>query len=193
MTARLIGYARVSSNDQDLTIQRSALQRAGCNIVLEEKISGTKRDNREKLDLALKILSPGDALVVTRLDRLGRSLRDLSNVTHEIEERGASLQVLEQSVDTSTSSGRAFFGMLATFAQFETDIRRERQAEGIAKIKGDPELRRKKYRGRAPLPDVIKAKVRELASQERGPVWIARELKISRHSVHRILKEGQAQ
>lgn len=187
---RLIGYARVSSNDQDLSIQKSALNRAGCGIILEEKISGTKRDNREQLDLALKILASGDSLVVTRLDRLGRSMRDLLNISHEIQERGASLRVTEQNVDTSTSAGRAFFNMLGTFAQFETDIRRERQMEGIAKIKGDPDLRRKKYRGRAPLPDAIKAQVRELAKQERGPVWIARELKISRHSVHRILKEG---
>jgi DNA invertase Pin-like site-specific DNA recombinase len=100
--------------------------------------------------LALKVLSEGDTLVVTRLDRLGRSLRDLANIAHEIEAKGAALRVLEQSVDTSTSAGKAFFGMLAVFAQFETDVRRERQAEGIGRIIADPILRRQKYPGGKP-------------------------------------------
>jgi DNA invertase Pin-like site-specific DNA recombinase len=78
----------------------------------------------------LKVLTSGDSLVVTRLDRLGRSLRDLANIALEIDALGALLRVLEQSVDTATSAGRAFFGMLAVFAQFDTDVRRERQAEG---------------------------------------------------------------
>ena len=132
---RRIGYARVSTDDQDLTIQNAALEKDGCAIVFEEKRSGTKRDGRDQLQLAMKVLTKGDSFVVTRLDRLGRSLRDLANIAHEIEALGAHLRVLEQSVDTATSAGRAFFGMLAVFAQFETDVRRERQAEGIAKAK----------------------------------------------------------
>src|SRR5688572_7093153 len=106
---RMIGYARVSTTDQDLTVQRAALEKAGCSIVLEEKITGTKRDGREQLELAMKLLTKGDVLTVTRLDRLGRSLRDLSNIAHELQEKGAALRVIEQSVDTSTSAGRAFF------------------------------------------------------------------------------------
>ena len=144
---RKIGYARVSTVDQDLAIQKAALAREGCAIILEEKISGTKRDGRDQLLLALKVLSEGDTLVVTRLDRLGRSLLDLANIAHEMEGNKAALRVLEQSVDTATSAGKAFFGMLAVFARFETDVRRERQAEGIARIIADPKLRRQKYLG----------------------------------------------
>lgn len=186
---RLIGYARVSTADQNLDLQKAALQKAGCHIILDEKMSGTKRTGRENLDLALKILVQGDSLVVTRLDRLGRSLRDLANIIHEIEERGASLVVTEQAVDTSTSAGRAFFGMLATFAAFETDVRRERQLEGIAKIKADPVLRKLKYKGgRKPMD---RSKVLELNAQHRGPSYIARQLGINRVTVYRILKEAK--
>lgn len=188
--SRLIGYARVSSTDQDLSVQRAALQRAGCNVILEEKISGTKRLGREQLDLALKILTSGDALVVLRLDRLGRSLRDLANIAHELQEKGAALRVLEQNVDTGTSAGRAFFGMLATFAQFETDVRSERQREGIERVKADPTLRREKYKGRRPVVD--RSKVLAMAADKRGPSYIAEKLGISRMSVHRILKASEA-
>jgi DNA invertase Pin-like site-specific DNA recombinase len=113
-------------------VKTGSLEHAGCAIVLEETGTGTKRLGRDKLDLALKLITEGDVLTVTPLDRLGRSLRDLANIAHELAEKGAALRVIEQNVDTSTSAGRAFFGMLATFAQFETDVRRERQAEGIA-------------------------------------------------------------
>jgi DNA invertase Pin-like site-specific DNA recombinase len=121
-----VQYARVSSVDQDLTVQREALKKAGVRVAFEEKASGIKRDNRSELGKALHILGDGDTLVVTRLDRLGRSLKDLANIAHEIEDAGAHLKVLEQNVDTSNSAGRAFFGMLAVFAAFETDVRRER-------------------------------------------------------------------
>jgi DNA invertase Pin-like site-specific DNA recombinase len=100
--------------------------------------------------------------VVTRLDRLGRSLRDLANVAHEIDEAGANFRVLEQAVDTSTSAGRAFFGMLAVFAAFETDVRRERQMEGIAMAK-----RRGVYTGRQPSLD--RERVKQLAKDDLGP------------------------
>jgi hypothetical protein len=106
---KLIGYARVSTTDQDLKVQREALRRAGVGVVFEEKASGTKRDGRTELQKVLSILGKGDALVVTRLDRLGRSLRDLANIAHEIEQAGAHLKVVEQSVDTSSAAGRAFF------------------------------------------------------------------------------------
>ena len=132
---RRTGYARVSSEDQNLHIQKEALDRDRCGIVFEEKRSGTKRGGGEQLDLAHKVLAKGDTLVVTRLDRLGRSLRDLANIAHEIDDAGAHLRVIEQSVDTATSAGGAFFGMLAVFARFETDVSRDRQAEEIAKAK----------------------------------------------------------
>ncbi len=181
--ARRIGYARVSTEDQNLSIQKAALEADKCAIVFEEKKSGTKRAGRAQLDLALKVLQKGDTLAVTRLDRLGSSLRDLANIAHEIDAIGGHLRVIEQSVDTSTSAGRAFFGMLAVFAQFETDVRRDRQAEGIAKAKkagvytgGKPRIDRKR------VADRIKA--------GEGPAAIARLLGISRMSVYRIMREA---
>jgi DNA invertase Pin-like site-specific DNA recombinase len=187
LMGRKIGYARVSSGDQDLSIQRRALEADGCALVLEEKISGTKRDDRRQLQIALTILSSGDALVVTRLDRLGRSLRDLTNIAHEIEGKKASLRVIEQAVDTSSSAGKAFFGMLAVFAQFETDVRRERQAEGIARVVSDPKLRRQKYAGGKPRID--RTRVVDMRNAGHGPAAIAKTLGISRMSVYRVLRE----
>ena len=115
--AKRLGYARVSTTDQDLKIQRKALKRAGCGVIFEEKVSGTKRDGREELTKVLGVLGRGDALVVTRLDRLGRSLRDLANIAHEIEQAGAALVVTEQSVDTSTPAGRAFLNSSASSSE----------------------------------------------------------------------------
>lgn len=181
--ARRIGYARVSTNDQDLSLQTSALGRDGCAIVFEEKRSGTKRIGRAQLDLALKVLVKGDTLVVTRLDRLGRSLRDLANIAHEIEEAGAHLRVLEQSVDTATSAGRAFFGMLAVFAQFETDVRRDRQAEGIERAK-----KAGMYTGGKPRID--RSEVIDRLKAGLGPAAVARALGVSRMSVYRIIEEA---
>ena len=183
--ARRIGYARVSTEDQKLAIQKAALEKDGCAIIFEEKRTGTKRNDREQLELALKVLTKGDTLVVTRLDRLGRSMRDLANLVHEIEDTGANLRVIEQSVDTGTSAGRAFFGMLAVFAQFETDVRRERQAEGIAKAKKAGVYTGGKVR-------IDRRRVKELSADGRGPTAIARELGVSRMSVYRILREELA-
>lgn len=179
---RKIGYARVSTDDQDLAIQRAALEKVECSLILEEKKSGTSRSGRDQLDLAMKILTPGDTLAVTRLDRLGRSLRDLANISHELDQLGAHLLVIEQSVDTSTSAGRAFFGMLAVFAQFETDVRRERQAEGIAKAK-----KAGVYLGNQPR--IPRDQIKLLTNSGLGATAVARELGISRASVYRILAE----
>ena len=179
---RRIGYARVSTDDQNLSIQKASLEADKCKIVFEEKKSGTKRAGRAQLDLALKVLQEGDTLVVTRLDRLGRSLRDLANIAHEIDSIGGHLRVVEQSVDTSTSAGRAFFGMLAVFAQFETDVRRDRQAEGIAKAK-----KAGVYTGGKPR--ISRKKVSEMIQEGCGPAAIARSLGVSRMSVYRIMRE----
>ena len=160
-SGKLIGYARVSTTDQDLTVQREALRRAGVGVIFEEKASGTKRDGRTELQKVLSVLGEGDALVVTRLDRLGRSMRDFANIAHEIEQAGAYLKVLEQSVDTSSAAGRAFYGMLAVFAAFETDVRRERQLEGIALAK-----RQGVYKGGKARLDRVR--VKELSRQWPG-------------------------
>jgi DNA invertase Pin-like site-specific DNA recombinase len=176
---KLLGYARVSTSDQDLTVQRQALKGAGVGTIFEE----TARNDRTELQKVLGVLGDGDTLVVTRLDRLGRSLRDLANVAHEIVEAGANLKVLDQSVDTATAAGRAFFGMLAVFAAFETDVRRERQMEGIALAK-----RQGVYTGGKARLD--RGRVNQLANDGVGPAKIARELGMARSSVYRLLEDA---
>jgi DNA invertase Pin-like site-specific DNA recombinase len=177
----LYGYARVSTLDQDLTLQENALRTAGCAIVRAEKKSGARRDGRSELQVLLDFVQPGDTLVVTRIDRLARSLKDLQDIVHELKAKGVALRATEQPVDTGTAAGKAFLDMLGVFAEFETNLRRERQLEGIkaAKAKGV-------YKGRKPSIDV--AEVRRLREQEQlGATAIARRLGIGRASVYRVL------
>ena len=175
-----IGYARVSTTDQDCSLQEAALQAHGCTIIRSERVSGTSRQGRTELDTVLDFIRKGDVLVVTRIDRLARSLSDLERIVQEIEGKGAHLRCLEQPVDTSTPAGRAFLQMLGVFAQFETALRRERQMEGIAKAKAAGV-----YKGRKPsVPaDTIKA----MRDAGRSPTEIAKELKVGRTSVYRAL------
>lgn len=183
----LFGYARVSSLDQDLAIQEAALWAAGCAIVRSEKASGAQRSGRAELELLLAFLRPGDTLVVTRVDRLARSLKDLQAIVDELERRGATLKATEQPIDTRSAAGKAFLDMLGLFAEFETNLRRERQLEGIALAK-----RRGVYQGRKPSIDA--AEVKRLRTAEGlGPTAIARRLGIARASVYRALaRSGQA-
>jgi DNA invertase Pin-like site-specific DNA recombinase len=177
---KVFGYARVSTADQCTAIQEAALKAAGAGVVFAEKVTGTTRDGRGELAKVLGVLGAGDTLAVVRLDRLGRSLRDLANLADEIAKAGAHLRVLEQAVDTSTAPGRAFFGMLAVFAAFETDVRRERQAEGIAKARVEGV-----YMGRQ--PSIERDRVQALKAQGLGPAAIAKAMGISRQSVYRVL------
>ena len=177
----LYGYARVSTVDQDLAIQEAALRAAGCQVVRAEKRSGAAREGRDELRLLLDFLHEGDTLVVTRIDRLARSVRDLQDIVHELKAKGVALKATEQPVDTGTAAGKAFLDMLGVFAEFETNLRRERQLEGIraAKAKGV-------YKGRKPSIDP--AEVRRLREAEGlGPSAIARRLGIGRASVYRVL------
>src|SRR5262245_66055208 len=139
------GYARVSSIDQDLSLQRAALKAAGATIIRAEKASGTSRKGRGELETLLEFLRPGDTLIVTRIDRLARSLRDLQNIVHELREKGVHMKATEQPVDTSTAAGKAFLSMLGVFAEFENNLRRERQMEAINAAKS-----RGVYKGRKP-------------------------------------------
>src|SRR5512144_1071107 len=106
------GYARVSSLGQNLSVQRAVLKAAGCDVIRAEKASGTRRDGRTELQVLLDFLRPGDSLVVTRIDRLARSLRDLQNIVHDLKERRVTLRATEQPVDTGTAAGKAFLDML---------------------------------------------------------------------------------
>lgn len=181
------GYARVSTIEQDLTIQRDALKAAGCDVIRAEKASGTRRDGRTELQSLMDFLRPGDALVVTRIDRLARSLKDLQDIVHELKTRGVVLRATEQPIDTGTAAGKAFLDMLGVFAEFETNLRRERQMEGIAAAKA-----RGAYKGRKPKidPDLV----RQLREEEGlGPAAIAKRLGIGRASVYRVLGKEDPQ
>lgn len=176
------GYARVSTSDQDLTIQREALKAAGCEIIREEKVSGTSRQGRNELNILLEFLRSGDVLVVTRLDRLARSMDDLSAIVRELQDKGVSLRATEQPVDTSTAAGKAFFQMLGVFAEFETNLRSERQLEGIQKAKAAGV-----YKGRKATIDPLE--IKHLKEDEGlGATEIAKRLGIARTSVYRALQ-----
>lgn len=174
------GYARASTTDQDTSIQIVQLEKAGCNVVLEEKRSGTKRDGRQKLETIVGLLDDGDQLVVTKLDRLARDLFDLQAIVKELEAKGASLKVLDQDVNTNTAAGKAFFQMLGVFAEFETNIRRERQMAGIEAAK-----KRGVYAGRPKKVD--SEEVKKLEAKGMTIPQIAEQLGVSRATVYRAL------
>ena len=179
----LYGYARVSTLDQDLSIQLDALTAAGCAVVRSEKVTGTSTEDREELATLLQFLREGDALVVTRIDRLARSLRDLQNIVHDLRQRGVTLKATEQPIDTSTAAGKCFLDMLGVFAEFETNLRRERQLEGIARAKANGA-----YAGKGRPASIEAAKVREMRAQGLGASAIAKALGIGRASVYRVLE-----
>lgn len=175
------GYARVSTTDQDLAIQERALAAAGCQTVRAEKRSGTKRSDRTELQILLDFLRHGDTLVVTRIDRLARSMKDLQDIVYELRSKGVALKATEQPIDTGSAAGKAFLDMLGVFAEFETNLRRERQLEGIsnAKAKGV-------YTGRRRSIDPVE--IRRLQVEEKlGATAIAARLGIGRASVYRAL------
>ena len=176
----MIGYARVSTTDQDLTIQLAALNAAGCEVIRQEKASGTTIAGRQELRTVLEFIRAGDTLIVTRIDRLARSIGDLQDIVRTLRTKGAALRATEQPIDTTTAAGKCFLDMLGVFAEFETNLRKERQLEGIAKAKAAGV-----YKGRP--ASIEAAQVRELKAQGIGASEIAKRLKISRASVYRVL------
>ena len=174
-----VGYARVSSAGQSIAIQLAALKAAGCDVIRAEKRSGTSTDGRAELQTVLAFLQRGDTLVVTRIDRLARSIADLAAIVRQLEAKGVALRALEQPVDTSTAAGRAFLQMLGVFAEFETAIRRERQLEGIEAARA-----RGVYRGRP--PKIKLEAIAALQAEGLGASEIAKRLGIARASVYRV-------
>jgi DNA invertase Pin-like site-specific DNA recombinase len=174
------GYARVSTTGQDLSVQQTALKAAGCEVIRSEKVTGTRRDGRTELAVLMEFLRAGDTLVITRIDRLARSVKDLQDIVHELRAKGVALRATEQPIDTSTAAGKAFLDMLGVFAEFETSLRKERQLEGIAKAKAEGV-----YKGRKPTIDATE--VGRLAADGVGATEIARRLRVARASVYRLL------
>lgn len=156
-------------------------------MVREEKITGTTTEGRKELAALLEFVRAGDELVVTRIDRLARSLCDLQNILRTLNKKGVSLRATEQPIDTSTAAGKAFLDMLGVFAEFETNLRKERQMEGIAKAKA-----RGVYKGRKATAQEKAEQVRALDAEDVGASEIARRLDISRASVYRILGPKEA-
>ena len=177
-----VSYIRVSSSSQSLDIQREAVENYGATKIFEEKVSGTTTKGREKLKECLDFVREGDELVITRIDRLARSVLDLQTIVKQLKEKGVTLTATEQPIDTKTASGKCFLDMLSVFSEFETNLRRERQLEGIknAKEKGV-------YKGRKQNIDV--EKIIKLKEEGYGATKIARELNIHRDSVYRLLKK----
>ena len=181
----LVGYARVSTEHQSLSIQLQELEKAGCGKVFKEKRSGTSASAREALGECLDFVRDGDSLVVTRIDRLARSLRDLQNIVHDLQQKGVSLVATEQPVDTSTAAGKCFLDMLGVFAEFETSLRKERQMEGIERAKKEG-----KYKGRKPvITDGLKLKIAEAVQSGEPKAQIAKRLGIGRATLYRAISE----
>ena len=131
----IVGYARVSTVGQSLDVQLDALQDYGVDVVYSEKQTATSTNGRYELKRCLDYVREGDTLVITKLDRLARSTFDLTNIAKQLEDKNVDLVVIEQAIDTSTATGKLLFGMLGVIAEFETEIRKERQLAGIAKAK----------------------------------------------------------
>jgi len=179
----LIGYARVSSTGQSLEVQTEALQAAGCEKIYAEKKSARSTKDRTELERALDQVRKGDTLVVTRLDRLARSVADLFRILEKLTTAGVAFRCLQQGgADTGTSTGKLMLAILGAVAEFENDIRRDRQREGIEKAKA-----KGVYKGRAPSVDVDR--VQALKADGMGAAAIAREMGIARASVYRALAQ----
>lgn len=176
------GYARVSTSDQDLSIQVTSLETHGCDMIRSEKVSGTSTENRDELKTLMDFIREGDELVVTRVDRLARSVYDLQKIVRHLTDKGVALRATEQPIDTTTPEGKCFLDMLGVFAEFETNLRRERQLEGIAKAKVEG-----KYKGRRPT--IAAQQIRDMKSTGMKVSEICRELGISRSSVYRLLDD----
>ena len=178
----MVGYARVSSIGQSLDVQRDKLKE--CQKIYEEKRSGTTRA-RPKLKECLEYVREGDVLVITRLDRLARSTLDLCEIAKFLERKGVALKVLDQNIDTSDATGRLLFNMLAAIGQFETEIRAERQMDGITKAKEQGIAFGRKR-------TITEEQISELRNKRQQGVLIKtlmKEYNLSKASVYRYLKD----
>nr|WP_297500901.1 recombinase family protein [Ferrovum sp.] len=185
-----VGYARVSTQDQHPELQLDALVAAGCEQIFQEKASGKNKD-RPELDTCLKVLRQGDTLVVWRLDRLGRSLRDLVEIVHTLEARGVCFQSLTESIDTTNAGGKLVFHVFAALAEFERNLIRERTIAGLAAARARGRMGGRKVK-------MNKADVQKAATMLLNPLIskteVAKHFKVSRVTLNLALKrEGYPQ
>ena len=184
MTSQRLGYGRVSTQDQNLDAQKDALKKAGVDKIFIEKITGTKA-SRPELDKLREQMREGDTLVITRLDRLGRSTRDLLAISSELVEKGVELEVLEQNINTQTPAGRLFFVMIAAMAEFEHAMIVARTKDGLAAARA-----RGRLGGRKPkLSEAQKKQVKKLYDAREHTVReIAQMFNITAPTVYRALE-----
>ena len=178
-----VGYARVSSVDQNLDVQLETLKSFGCEKIYQEKVSGTSTQGRNELKECLDFVCDGDELVITRIDRLARSVLDLQLIVKELSDKGVNLSATEQPISTKDATSKCFLDMLGVFAELETNLRKERQNEGILRAK-----QKGVYKGRKSSIDA--GKIKELKDSGMGATAIAKQMGIHRDSVYRILKAG---
>lgn len=184
-----IGYARVSTDDQNLDLQRDALKRAGCSKIFEEKESGRSGTKRPALAAALAYLRPEDQLVVWKVDRLGRSLREMIQTAHDLQQQGVNIQSLTENIDTETSTGRLMFNFLGTIAEYFLDLNRERTIAGLkaAAARGRKGGRKRK------LSEADMAVARALLKDTSIPVAaIAKQLGVSRPTFYEYFPRARA-
>ena len=185
MSSSKIGYCRVSTKDQHMTAQLDLLDKAGCEEIFEEQVSG--RDmKRSALTKMLDFIRKGDTVIVTKLDRLARSTKDLLDIADQISKKGADLEVLNIHLDTKSPTGKLMLTMLGAIAEFERTIMLERQQEGIniAKSKG-------KYKGRKPIDDEKFEIVQSLIASGMSISKAVIEVGVSRRSYYNAMKEGR--
>jgi len=181
--AEMVGYARVSSTGQDLTVQLEKLGNAGCSNIFQEKRTGTDR-GRPQLQQCLAYVRKGDTLLVTKLDRLARSTVDLYNIVSQLQSKGVEFKVLDdQAIDTTSRTGKLIMGILALIAEFENDIRRERQMDGIQKAKE----RGVRFGIEPKLTEEVKARIKQLREEGKTVPAIMKETDLSKASVYRAL------
>jgi DNA invertase Pin-like site-specific DNA recombinase len=182
-----VGYARTSTVDQvaGLDAQLRDLAALGCERIFSEQLSSVDA-TRPQLEAALAFVREGDSFVVTKLDRLARSMRNLIEIEDVLKKKGVALVIVSPSIDTATPIGRMMLGVLAAVAQFEREIMLERQKEGVQRAKAAG-----KYKGRKPISPVKRQAVRDLRAQGVGASEIARQLDIGRQTVYDILNENQ--
>lgn len=182
---KLVGYARVSTDDQDCSIQIERLNAIGCHKIYADQETG-RTIERAQLQQCLDYLREGDVLAFTRVDRLGRSLKDLVTVSDQMRRKGIDLFIVQQNLDTSTPMGQMFYSMLGIISEFEYHLKRERQLEGISKAK-----KLGKYKGRKPLSSDLREQIIRMCSEGVKPSKIARELGVGRTSIYKYMEPSR--
>jgi DNA invertase Pin-like site-specific DNA recombinase len=182
----IIGYARTSTVDQmaGFESQIIELRSIGCEKIFQEQVSSV--GNRVQLDAALEFVREGDVLVVTKLDRLARSVRDLMNIIHQLERKQVGLRILNLGMDTKTTTGKLMLTILGGIAQFEREMMLERQREGVAKAKGEG-----KYTGRKPIDTNRQAAIIRLNAEGLTKVEIANQVGVGEATVYRVLAKAR--